>query len=384
MDVGGAAPETADSASNEGCRDLDKAVDANVYAVVMAGGSGTRFWPLSRSSRPKQFLRLLDERSLLQRTWQRSLQLLGDPQRILVVTSVAYADMTREQLPELRQSNLLLEPQARNTAPCLAWAATLLAKRDPRSIMVVLPADHVIEDVDGFCSAVSSAVLAARHTKALVTFGVPPRYPETGYGYIETGEPLSLPEADQALPVQRVVGFREKPDLDTARQYMEAGRFLWNSGIFVWETERLMQEISTHLPEAAVAARQMLKASDSEVSSVYARMPATSIDYGIMERADNVACIQAPFDWSDVGSWSALRELLDGDDAGNVSWNQVVALDAHDNLVYAPDELVALLGVDGVAVIRAGDVLLVASLERAQEIKALRRRLEKLGLDKHL
>lgn len=360
-------------------------VDRDLYVVIMAGGTGTRFWPLSRKQRPKQFLSLFDEGSLLQETWVRAVGVAGDANRVWVVTSRSYEDLTCEQLPDLVEGNLLLEPQARNTAPCLAWAATELAARAPDSVMLVLPADHVIHDLRGFGMAVGAAAAAAREHRALVTFGVPPRYAETGYGYVEVGDSIETEADIPRVPVQRVASFREKPDLETAKRYVDAGSFLWNSGMFVWRTDVLLDELDVHLPDAREAAARMVEADTLEAAdSAYGAMPATSIDYGVMEKAANVACVRAPFDWSDVGSWAALRELLGGDPDGNVAHGKLVTLDARRNMVHAPGEVVALLGVDDLAVVRAGGVLLVAGLERSQDIKALRERIAAENLGEHL
>jgi mannose-1-phosphate guanylyltransferase len=357
------------------------ALDPKAYAVIMAGGSGTRFWPLSRNDRPKQFLSIVGDSSMLRQTWDRCVALVGDPARVLVVTGQKYAALTAEQLPELSPDNLLAEPEARNTAPCLAWAAAELRRRDPEALMLVFPADHVIEDTEGLRASAAAACAAAR-TGALVTFGVPPRYPETGYGYVEVGAALEL---DSEVPVRHVEAFREKPDAATAAEYVSAGRFLWNSGMFVWSAEALLSAMQEHLPEADSAAAEMVAAEDESArAAAYARMPATSIDYGIMEPASNVACVEARFDWSDVGSWEALAELLPADADGNMTRGRVVALDATGNLVHAPGETVALLGVERLAVVRVGDVLLVADLERSQDIKALRDRVAEEGLEEIL
>ncbi len=354
-------------------------LDPKAYAVIMAGGSGTRFWPLSRQDYPKQFLSIVGDESMMSQTWRRCLALVGDPQRVLVVTGARYADLTREQLPDLPAANLLAEPEARNTAPCLAWTAAELQRRDPDSLMLVFPADHVIEDIDGMRRSAEAACAAAR-TGALVTFGVPPRYAETGYGYVEVAAPLDL-HPEPPAPVRHVAAFREKPDAETAQQYVEAGTFLWNSGMFVWESRALLAAMEEHLPAAARAAEAMLAAADEAGrSAAYAEMPATSIDYGIMEQAQRVACVEAQFDWSDVGSWEALAELLPADDDGNFARGEVAALDARGNLVHAPGEKVALLGVEGLAVVRAGDVLLVARLDRSQDIKELRERVAAAGM----
>ena len=357
-------------------------LDQHAYAVIMAGGSGTRFWPLSRNDYPKQFLSIVGDESMLQMTFARCVDLVGDPSRVIVVTAARYADLTREQLPDLPPDNLMAEPEARNTAPCLAWAAAELRGRDRRAVMLVFPADHVIEDTEGLRRSAEAACAAARQG-ALVTFGVPPRYAETGYGYVEVADPLDLPAAP--APVRDVVAFREKPDAETAEEYVRAGTFLWNSGMFVWETGALLEAMEEYLPQAAAGAQAMLAATDdAERANAYAGMPATSIDYGIMEQATNVACVEAQFDWSDVGSWEALAELLAADDDGNVTRGDVVALDASGNLVHAPGVTVALLGVEDLAVVRAGDVLLVASLKRSQDIKALREAITARGLNDKL
>jgi mannose-1-phosphate guanylyltransferase len=358
-------------------------LDPNAYAVIMAGGSGTRFWPLSRNDFPKQFLAIAGTESMLRQTWDRCIALVGDPDRVLVVTAARYADLTREQLPELPEANLLAEPEARNTAPCLAWTAAELLRRDPESLMLVFPADHVIEDVDGLKASVAAACAAAR-TGALVTFGIPPRYAETGYGYVEVGEALGLDPAP-AVAVRKVAAFREKPDARTAEQYVAAGTFLWNSGMFVWQSSSLVAAMQAHLPAAAAAAQQMLEATtDEDRGRAYQAMPATSIDYGIMEQAEEVACVEAQFDWSDVGSWEALAELLPADKTGNVVRGTLAALDARGNLVHAPGEKVALLGVEGLAVVRTGDVLMIARLDRSQDIKALREAVIEAGMEETL
>lgn len=356
--------------------------DSHVFTVIMAGGGGTRFWPLSRRHRPKQFLSITAERSLLQTTWDRAVGVVGAAERVLVVTGMDYEQLTREQLPELPADNLLLEPQARNTAPCIAWATAAVQARDPDGVTVVMPADHLIADLSAFRAAADAAVAAARQHGALVTFGVVPRYPETGYGYIEAGEELSPDNSDEGIAVHRVEQFREKPDRGTAEQYVAAGNFFWNSGIFVWTVADIGAALSLHLPEARTAAERMLGAHDHDSrAKAYAEMPATSIDFGVMERADNVATVKAPFDWSDVGSWAALQEVTDDNVGENVAFGTVVDIDSKGNLIHAPGALVALLGVEGLAVVQTDDVLLVASLDRSQEIKLLRERLKELGLD---
>jgi len=302
----------------------------------MAGGSGTRFWPLSRRDHPKQFLAIVGEHSMLRQTWERCSRVVGDPGRVIVVTAAAYAGLTRQQLPDLAEENLLLEPQARNTAPCLAWAAAVLQRRDPDAVMAVFPADHVIHDVEGLRLSTTAARAAAARG-LLVTFGVPPRYPETGYGYVELAAPLENLPGASGVPVHQVRGFREKPDLEVAKGFVAAGNFMWNSGMFVWRCDAFNEALQRHEPRALSGAEAMLAAHDTpEREAAYREMPATSIDYAVLERAENVACVRAQFDWSDVGSWEALQELLEGDQDGNVARGDVVTLDARSNLVHAP------------------------------------------------
>jgi mannose-1-phosphate guanylyltransferase len=356
--------------------------DAHLYAVIMAGGGGTRFWPLSRMQRPKQFLAVAGERSLLQTTWDRALDVVAGPDHVLVVTASSYEDLTREQLPDLPDVNLLLEPQARNTAPCIAWATAEVKRRDPDAVEVVMPADHLIRDGVAFAAAVSTAVAAAREHGVLTTFGVPPRYPETGYGYIEASDALAVTGGAAAAEVFRVAQFREKPDLETAERYVAAGNYFWNSGIFVWTAADVWRAFEQHLAEACAPAQEMLTTGDHDArAEIYARMPATSIDFGIMEHAADVATVKAGFDWSDVGSWAALHEVTDDNEGDNVAFGKVVHVDAGGNLVHAPDAVVTLLGVNNLAVVHTGDVILVASLERSQDVKLLRERLAELGLE---
>ena len=356
-------------------------VDPSVYAVIMAGGGGTRFWPLSRQRKPKQFLSIAGEQSLLQTTWDRALEIVSGPENVIVVTANDYESMTIGQIPDLLQENLLLEPQARNTAPCIAWATAAIRDRDADAVEVVMPSDHLITDVQAFRSAVATAVDASREHGALATFGVSPRYPETGYGYIEAGTTLSSTD-DSSIEVFRVENFREKPDFETAEGYVTAGNYYWNSGIFVWTAAEIWRSLEEHLPKVCSAGKRMVKEVDPEARAVtYAEMPAISIDFGVMERAENVVIVRADFDWSDVGSWAALHEVSVKSEGDNVAFGEIVQIDSTGNLVHAPDTRVVMLGVDNLAVVHTGDVVLVASLERSQDVKLLRERLEVLGLD---
>ena len=232
-------------------------VDPRVYAVIMAGGGGTRFWPLSRQRKPKQFLSIAGEQSLLQTTWDRALEIVSGPENVIVVTANDYESMACDQLPDLLQENLLVEPQARNTAPCVAWATAVIRDRDVDAVEVVMPSDHLITDVQAFGSAVTTAVEASREYGVLATFGITPRYPETGYGYIEAGTTLSS-AGDSSIEVFRVEHFREKPDFETAEGYVSAGNYYWNSGIFVWTAAGIWRSLEEYLTEVCIAAKRMI------------------------------------------------------------------------------------------------------------------------------
>ena len=356
-------------------------VDPRVYAVIMAGGGGTRFWPLSRQRKPKQFLSIAGEQSLLQTTWDRALEIVYGPENVIVVTANDYESMAHDQLPDLLQENLLVEPQARNTAPCVAWATAVIRDRDVDAVEVVMPSDHLITDVQAFGSAVTTAVEASRDHGVLATFGITPRYPETGYGYIEAGTTLSS-AGDSSIEVFRVEHFREKPDFETAEGYVSAGNYYWNSGIFVWTAGGIWTSLEEYLPEVCSAAKRMIEDVDPEARAVaYAEMPGISIDFGVMEQAKNVVIVRAGFDWSDVGSWAALHEASVKSEGDNVAFGEIAQIDSTGNLVHAPDTRVVLLGVDNLVVVHTDDAVLVASLERSQDVKLLRERLEALGLD---
>ncbi len=356
-------------------------VDPRVYAVIMAGGGGTRFWPLSRQRKPKQFLSIAGEQSLLQTTWDRALEIVSGPENVIVVTANDYESMARDQLPDLLQENLLVEPQARNTAPCVAWATAVIRDRDVDAVEVVMPSDHLITDVEAFGSAVTTAVEASREYGVLATFGITPRYPETGYGYIEAGTTLSS-AGDSSIEVFRVEHFREKPDFETAEGYVSAGNYYWNSGIFVWTAAGIWSSLEEYLPEVCIAAKRMIEDVDPEArAETYAEVPGISIDFGVMERAKNVVIVRADFDWSDVGSWAALYEVSVKSEGDNVAFGEIVQIDSTGNLVHAPDARVVMLGVDNLAVVHTDDAVLIASLERSQDVKLLRERLEALGLD---
>ena len=332
-----------------------------ISVVIMAGGRGTRFWPVSTRERPKQFLDLLGEMTMLQLTANRA-RLLSDPEGIFVVAGASHAELVRAQLPWLPEDNLLLEPVGRNTAACIAWSAAILRERGRGQLpMLVIPSDHRVEDGRGFADTVVGALPAARDGW-LVTIGVTPRRPATGYGYLKRGD-------DIGNGAWKVDSFREKPDLTTAASYLEAGGYYWNAGMFIWLADVVLNGLRRHLPDLAEAA-SALSAVTAPSMDRYAGLEAISIDYGLMEKARRVAMVEARFDWDDVGDWIAARRV----GAGR---GQVMEVESGDCTVWNPDRLTVLLGVSGLSLVQTGEVTLVMSDSCAQKLKEVVARLER-------
>lgn len=339
----------------------------DVYAVIMAGGSGTRFWPLSRRAWPKQFLALAEQNeSLLQATVRRIRGLVPN-ERILVVTSERHADATRQQLPELPPENVLAEPAARNTAPCVAWAAAHVSARAPKAVMMVLPADPHIGDEAAY-RALLTRCCAAAADGGLVTIGVTPTRPETGYGYIEHG-------AELGGGVYKVQRFVEKPSLERAQEFVRDKRFLWNSGMFFFRADSVLAEYQRQLPDLhafASSYREQSSRSTAQgyVSECYAGLTSISIDHGIMEHAQDVRVVPGSFGWYDIGSWTTAWELAAKDAQGNAVLAEASLVDAKNCYVRAkPGKLVALIGVEDLVVVDTEDALLIMPRERAQDVR---------------
>ncbi len=350
----------------------------SLHAVIMCGGRGERFWPRSRRSRPKQFITLFGDRSLTRQTSDRVASLCP-LERQYFVAPAEFGPVLRRQL-RLRSRNLMFEPMGRNTAPAIGFAAARLAAGDPDAVMLVLPADHVIEPRRAFEQSVRLAVRMAQDG-LLVTFGIPPTRPDTGYGYVQVGERLG---GRGKLTAHRVRAFREKPDIRTARRYVTQGSYLWNSGMFVWRADAILDAFRVHMPSfsreldrfrATVGTRR----EKSALEALYRRAPATSIDYGVMEKADNVAAVRATFRWDDVGSWLALERHNPKDGAGNVLRGLCFAPGSERCIVDTDTGIVAALGVKDLVIVRDGDAVLVAHRDRLGDIKPL---LRKLGADR--
>ena len=359
-------------------RELDVPRRAERFAVVMAGGTGTRFWPRSRRRMPKQLLRITGPRTLLQETVHR-LRGLIPPAQILVVTHRDHAAEVRRQLPQVPAANVLVEPVGRNTAPCLALAALAIAERAPTATFVSLPADHTIADPARFRATLVEAFGWAARARAPVTLGIVPTGPETGYGYIRVGERLGGHAC-------RVRAFVEKPPLAQARRFVDSGDYLWNSGMFVWRVDVLLALVDEHLPALGDALRPAMRHSGrrrtAAITRAYRRLTPISIDYGIMERAKNVIVVRADFGWSDVGSWAAVADVRR--DRRGAPQAPVVAVDAAGYVVFNPERLVALVGVDDVIVVDAPDAVLICRRDRAQDVRRVVEELERRRLNAYL
>jgi mannose-1-phosphate guanylyltransferase len=351
-----------------------------VYAVIMAGGQGTRFWPRSRRMRPKQLLNIVGEMTMLEQTVSRIRPLIP-AERIIVVAGEAYHDLIRDSLPQLPDENFLFEPVGRNTAACVAWAALWIRRRASEAIMAVLPADHLIRHEAEFLRVLTAATVVAQPVNRLVTIGIQPTHPETGYGYIQVSEHQ---RQVNGRAVFRVAQFVEKPSRQRAEQYLAEGTYLWNSGMFIWRADSIWLEVCRQLPQLAkhlepVAEILHADALTSALNDVYPRLPSVSIDVGVMERAQDVWVVPADIGWSDVGSWRALGELLPADAHGNVVIGEQRGIDTSGCFIHSPSKLVATIGLSNLVVIETDDVLLICPKERDQDVRKLVELLEREG-----
>jgi mannose-1-phosphate guanylyltransferase len=354
----------------------DNALVQNV--VILAGGSGTRVWPASRRARPKQLLPLgasADE-SLLAATVRRLLPLIP-AERLWVVTAADQAAAVRADVPSLPRENVVAEPAARNTAAAIGLATVHVMAKDPEAVVGVVPADHHIGDEAGYRDVIARALAAAERHDAIVTVGVRPSRPETGFGYLEVGDEIET-------GVGRVARFVEKPDAATAQGYVTSGRYLWNAGMFFFRGRRMLEAIARHLPETRAALTEMSRGGPA-ADEAYARVRSISVDFGVMEKEKDVLTVPGDFGWNDVGSWVALADYRTPDGAGNVAAADLVTFEARNNIAFAePGTLIALLGVDDLVVIRSGNAVLVTRRDRAQDVREIVRLLEKDGRDEYL
>ncbi len=326
--------------------------DPDLYLVIMAGGSGTRFWPKSNSKKPKQLLSFEKDPSqtLLRKTIKR-FECLVPPKNQIIVTTQALQSQVLEQAP---QAQILAEPQGRNTAPCIFWAAKYIASQNPNGVMLVMPSDHVINDTGAFIQTVELACQWAKANSHLITLGVKPIRPETGYGYLKQGEKLS-PQC------QKVAAFVEKPNHAKAEEFFRSKNYLWNGGMFIWRASVILEAFATHMPEMAQAWEQ----NHGNIESAYPKLTASSIDYGVMEKAKNVVTFTLDCGWDDLGSWVTLEHMAEG----GITAKEFVSLDSSGNIIDAPEKCVAVLGVKDLIVADHGGCLLIAHKSRAQDIR---------------
>ncbi len=341
----------------------------NIYAIIMAGGVGSRFWPRSREKKPKQLLNLFDDKSLINKTVTR-IEGMISPERIIVVTNRLQADEIAKELPQVPRENIIAEPYGRNTAACVALSAMIVAKRDPSAVCVVLPADHLITNVASFQADLNKAAKFAFEQEGLVTLGIPPSRPETGYGYIQ------IDTSGNTDGVFKVATFAEKPNYATAVRFLSSGDFMWNSGMFIWKASVILEEIGIFLPELGNEMKELSQsvgtvAFDEALEKAYSQIKSISIDYGIMEKSHRVFLIKASFDWSDVGSWEEVYQLSVKDEKGNASVGDVFTNMTHDTYIYSPNKFTSVIGVDNLIIINTEDSLLVCRRDQAQEVKQI-------------
>lgn len=341
-----------------------------MIAVILAGGSGTRFWPLSKRERPKQLIRLFGERVMIGQTVER-LKALTSMDRVFVVCGEHLLEQMMEQLPELERENFLVEPAARNTAPAIAWASAHVARLFPDEVVGIFPSDHFVGSQENFAAAVQKACISARHG-AIVTLGMRPDRPETGYGYIQRGEQT------EELGVFAVKAFVEKPDTITALGYLQDGGYDWNAGMFFFMPQSLEAELARQLPQLHAKIQTIMASGERELgtlASVFPTLESVSIDYGIMENALSVCVVPADFAWSDVGQWAALTEVRPTDPQGNVIEANVLLHDVHDSIFYSTQgaKPIAAAGVRDLIVVDTPEAVLVVPKDRAQDVRELKR-----------
>ncbi|MDE5854016.1 MAG: NTP transferase domain-containing protein [Ruminococcus sp.] len=347
-----------------------------ITAVIMAGGRGERFWPKSRNSRPKQFLSLTsDGETMIQKTIKRLLPLV-DMNDIYIVTNSAYTSLVREQLPNIPEENILAEPVPRNTAPCIAFASAVINQKYDDAVILVLPSDHLIANETLYIDTLKKAISIAEQGENLVTIGITPTYPETGYGYINFGE-----EHNNAYTVKRFV---EKPDLRTAEKYLDSGKYLWNSGMFIWKISSILTNIKKLMPDIYDGALKIGEAFNTpNFSDVLTReftaFRSESVDFGIMEKAENIYTIPASFGWDDVGSWLAVERINETDENNNYINGNVISENTHHATICGGKRLIATVGIDNIIIVDTEDALLVCSKNNTQDVKKIIARLKNQG-----
>lgn len=360
----------------------------NVFGVIMAGGVGARFWPRSRQKTPKQLIEIVGSGTMLQNTVKR-LEGVVDPKQIFIVTNKVQKAAVIKQLPSVPPQNVLVEPLSRNTAPCLGLASLYINRLDPRAVILALPADHLVQDVEEFRRVLRLAIEVASESGSPVTIGIEPKWPETGYGYIQFIDEADGTNKYFSHGVYRVKTFAEKPILETAEKFLASGDFLWNSGMFVWRVDVVLEQLKTFLPDLYDGLMKLdgVLGTDkfqSTLEFIYGLIRPISIDYGIMEKASNVLVIKGEFGWSDVGSWDEVYRISTKDENGNYVSGKVLMKDTTNSLIYSNDKLVATIGLENVIVVSTEDAVLICQRGKSQDVKEIVEQLKRKQMNEYL
>ena len=345
---------------------------SNIYSLIMAGGSGTRFWPRSKVKKPKQFLNILGEDSLIQETIHR-FTTFTDTENIYVVSNKSQAEVLEAQTPMLPKENLIYEPVGRNTLPCIGLAAMFAEKENPDGIMVVTPSDHLIQNNELFRDTVLAGAKIAEEKDGIVTIGITPTYPATGFGYVQTSKDITGNESIKQFKVERFV---EKPDAPTASKYLEQGGFYWNSGLFIFKVSVFIEAIEKFAPELYKDLRKIqaeigLPSFDKTLDTIYRAVESISVDYGIMEHATNLYLVEGNFDWNDLGSWESVYQVNPKDENGNAGSGDAIFQDSKNSFIHTDNGLIALVGLDDVIVVQDGNTTLVCPRNKAEDVKKI-------------
>ncbi|MBN1663848.1 MAG: mannose-1-phosphate guanylyltransferase [Deltaproteobacteria bacterium] len=343
-----------------------------MYAVIMAGGKGTRFWPKSRERMPKHLLDIAGEKTIIRQTVDRMRPIIPAA-NVLIVTGASHADELIRQLPDIPRENIIIEPVGKNTAPCIGLAAMTIRKKDPDAVMIVLPSDHMIAEEEKFLHIVGIAAEMAQQGDHLLTIGIEPTAPETGYGYIEQGKEVASIRGEHIYAVKSI---REKPDIKKAKSFLKKGGFFWNSGMFVWKASAILDAIAKWLPDIYAGLKTIEPAlgtanEDQTIDDVYHAMRGISIDYGVMEKAGNALVVRGDFGWSDIGSWDALWDISEKDEMGNVVKGRFIGVDVKNSLIHSHQKLVALVGVEDLLIVETDDALLICKRGASQNVKTV-------------